>query len=183
MLYEFKLNHSAAEAARNRALAFGTDSPSERKVRCWFAKFSSGNFDLEDKPGRGRRMSLDDQALGAAVEAKPDTTIQLKFLATSVSVFFPRCFRRVVARVYISEFRKYPGTECLHVNVMNMKNHRHMRLLPMMIVHMHGLASTEPATVSYRVRPTTKPIGVLRKCTTTRSRLRTGSTQPWITKG
>ncbi|EYC42357.1 hypothetical protein Y032_0534g3066 [Ancylostoma ceylanicum] len=127
-----------------------------------------------------------EKALSRSVASNQNGTFaetELKFLATSVSVFFPRCFRRVVARVYISEFRKYPGTECLHVNVMNMKNHRHMRLLPMMIVHMHGLASTEPATVSYRVRPTTKPIGVLRKCTTTRSRLRTGSTQPWITKG
>ncbi|EYB82081.1 hypothetical protein Y032_0367g34 [Ancylostoma ceylanicum] len=48
MLYEFKLSHSAAEAARNIALAFGTDSASERTVGCCFAKFSSGDFDLED---------------------------------------------------------------------------------------------------------------------------------------
>ncbi|EYC19240.1 hypothetical protein Y032_0025g1259 [Ancylostoma ceylanicum] len=74
MLYEFRLSHSAAEAARNIALAFGKDSPSERTVRCWFAKFSSSDFDLEDKAGRGRRMSLDDQALRTAVETKPDTT-------------------------------------------------------------------------------------------------------------
>ncbi|EYC20995.1 hypothetical protein Y032_0020g174 [Ancylostoma ceylanicum] len=73
MLYEFKLSHSAAEAARNIALAFGTDSPSERTVSCCFAKFSSL---ISKKPGRGRRMSLDDQALTmrAAVETKPDTT-------------------------------------------------------------------------------------------------------------
>ncbi|EYC39717.1 hypothetical protein Y032_0643g1057 [Ancylostoma ceylanicum] len=77
ILYEFKLSHSAAEAAHKIALAFGTDSPSERTVRCWFAKFSSGDFDLEDKPGRGRRMSLDDQALRATVETKPDTTTPL----------------------------------------------------------------------------------------------------------
>ncbi|EYB83654.1 hypothetical protein Y032_0332g2788 [Ancylostoma ceylanicum] len=76
MLYEFKLSHSAAEAARNIALIFATDSPSEGTVRCWFAKISPGDFDLEDKPGRGRRMSLDDQALRAAVETKPDTTIR-----------------------------------------------------------------------------------------------------------
>ncbi|EYC34935.1 hypothetical protein Y032_1252g3786 [Ancylostoma ceylanicum] len=76
MLYEFKLSHSAAESARNIAVAFGTDSPSQRTMRCWLANFCSGDFDLEDKPGRGRgrRMSLDDQALRAAVEAKPDTT-------------------------------------------------------------------------------------------------------------
>ncbi|EYB89746.1 hypothetical protein Y032_0228g2876 [Ancylostoma ceylanicum] len=86
MLCEFKLSHSAAEAARNIALAFGTDSPSERTVRCWFAKFSSGDFDLEDKPGRGRRMSLDDQALRAAVETKPDTTTRT--LAAGLAVHY-----------------------------------------------------------------------------------------------
>ena len=74
MLYEFKLSHFAAEAARNIALAFGTDSPSERTVRCWFAKISPGDFDLEGKPGRGQRMLLDDQALRTAVGTKPDTT-------------------------------------------------------------------------------------------------------------
>ncbi|EYC34205.1 hypothetical protein Y032_0001g302 [Ancylostoma ceylanicum] len=37
-------------------------------------KISFGDFDLEDKPGRGRRMSLDDQALRSAVETKSDTT-------------------------------------------------------------------------------------------------------------
>ncbi|EYC26089.1 hypothetical protein Y032_0011g1552 [Ancylostoma ceylanicum] len=50
MLYEFKLNHSAAEAARNLDLAFGSESPFERTTRCWFAKFASGDFDLEKKP-------------------------------------------------------------------------------------------------------------------------------------
>ncbi|EYB98240.1 hypothetical protein Y032_0133g1791 [Ancylostoma ceylanicum] len=50
MLYEFKLNHSAAEAARNLALAFGSESPSEKTVRCFFAKFAFGDFDLEEKP-------------------------------------------------------------------------------------------------------------------------------------
>ncbi|EYC22487.1 hypothetical protein Y032_0017g3379 [Ancylostoma ceylanicum] len=77
MLYESKLNYSAAEAARNQAVAFGPESPSERKVRCWFAKFASGDFDLEEKAGRGRRVSLDDEALGAAVESKSDTTTRV----------------------------------------------------------------------------------------------------------
>ncbi|EYB95176.1 hypothetical protein Y032_0163g3505 [Ancylostoma ceylanicum] len=86
MLYEFKLSHSAAEATRNIALAFGMDSPSERTVRCWFAKFCSGDFDLEDKPGRGRMMSLDDQALRAAVETKPDTTTRM--LAAGLGVHY-----------------------------------------------------------------------------------------------
>lgn len=39
-----------------------------------FAKFSFGDFGLGGKPGRGRRMWIDDQALGAAVEPKLDST-------------------------------------------------------------------------------------------------------------
>ncbi|EYC09558.1 hypothetical protein Y032_0060g3182 [Ancylostoma ceylanicum] len=91
MLYEFKLSHSAAEAARNIALAFVTDSPSERTVGCWLAKFSSGDFDLEDKPGRGRRMSLDDQALRAAVKTKPDTTTRTEHVEIAFQEFLKSC--------------------------------------------------------------------------------------------
>ncbi|EYC09575.1 hypothetical protein Y032_0060g3189 [Ancylostoma ceylanicum] len=84
MLYQFKLNHSSAEAAHNLALAFGSESPSEKTVKCWFAKFASGDFDIEDTSGRGRRLSLDDEALRAAVESKHDTTTRV--LATYFDV-------------------------------------------------------------------------------------------------
>ena len=49
-LYEFKLNRSAAETARKINQAFGNDSANERTVRRWFAKFRSGDFNLEDEP-------------------------------------------------------------------------------------------------------------------------------------
>ncbi|EYC34440.1 hypothetical protein Y032_0001g416 [Ancylostoma ceylanicum] len=77
VLYEIKLNRSAAEAARNLALAFGSESPSERTVRCWFAKFASGDFDSEEKAGRGRRVPLDDEAPRVAVGSKHDTTTRV----------------------------------------------------------------------------------------------------------
>ncbi|EYC21516.1 hypothetical protein Y032_0019g3873 [Ancylostoma ceylanicum] len=77
MLYESKLNHSAAEAARNLTLAFGSKSPSKRTLRCWLAMFASGDFDLKEKAGRGRRVSLYDEALRAAVESKPDNTTRV----------------------------------------------------------------------------------------------------------
>ncbi|EYB89745.1 hypothetical protein Y032_0228g2876 [Ancylostoma ceylanicum] len=105
MLCEFKLSHSAAEAARNIALAFGTDSPSERTVRCWFAKFSSGDFDLEDKPGRGRRMSLDDQALRAAVETKPDTTTRT--LAAGLAVHYATVSKHLASIGMVRKMQKW----------------------------------------------------------------------------
>lgn len=76
MLYEFKLRHSAMEAARNMADVFGLESPSERTVRYWFEKFSHGDFNIEDKPGRGRKMSLDEQDLRTAVESKPEVSVR-----------------------------------------------------------------------------------------------------------
>ncbi|VDL70636.1 unnamed protein product [Nippostrongylus brasiliensis] len=73
MLYEFKLEHSAAEAARNIDTAFGMESPTERTVRLWFRTFTSGDFNIEDKTKPGLRTSLDDGILRAAVTSKPDT--------------------------------------------------------------------------------------------------------------
>ncbi|EYC37299.1 hypothetical protein Y032_0807g2446 [Ancylostoma ceylanicum] len=104
MLYEFKLSHSAAEAARNIALAFGKDSASER-TGCWFAKFSSGDFDLEDKPGRGRRMSLDDQALRAAVETKPDTTTRT--LAADLGGHYATVSKHLVSIGMVRKMQKW----------------------------------------------------------------------------
>ncbi|EYC31190.1 hypothetical protein Y032_0004g2008 [Ancylostoma ceylanicum] len=105
MLYEFKLSDSAAEAARNIALAFGTDSPSEKTVRCWFSKFSSGDFDLKDIPGRGRRMSLDDQALRAAMETKPDTTTRT--LAAALGVHYATVSRHLAFTGMVRKMQKW----------------------------------------------------------------------------
>lgn len=77
MLHEFKLQHSAAEATRNIASAFGLKSPSKRSVRYWFGMSSFGDFNLEGKPAPGRRMSQDDQVLRTVVEPRPDTTARL----------------------------------------------------------------------------------------------------------
>ncbi|KAK6743405.1 hypothetical protein RB195_010579 [Necator americanus] len=73
MLYEFKLGHSAAEACRNLSRTFGSNCPCEGTVELWLKKFASNDFDLEEKPGRGRRSSLDNEDLKRAVEANPET--------------------------------------------------------------------------------------------------------------
>ena len=77
MLHEFKLGHSAAQATRNINQAWGPGSAAERTVRRWFQKFASGNLDLEDEPGRGRKSSLDNDELREAVEANPETTTRV----------------------------------------------------------------------------------------------------------
>ena len=71
--YEFQLGHSAAEAKRNMDIVYGTESPSKSTVCRWFQKFGSGDLALEDEPGRGRKSSLDNDELRAAVERHPDS--------------------------------------------------------------------------------------------------------------
>ena len=62
-LYEFKLNQSAAETVRKINQEFGNDSVNKRTVRCWFAKFRSGDFSLEDEPRNGRLRVIQDGKL------------------------------------------------------------------------------------------------------------------------
>ncbi|EYC04423.1 hypothetical protein Y032_0088g2196 [Ancylostoma ceylanicum] len=105
MLYEFKLNLSAAEAARDLALAFGSESPFARTVMCWSAKFASGDFDLEENAGRGRRMSLDDEALRAAAESKPDTTTGV--LAADFDVHHTTVVRHLASTGIVKTIQKW----------------------------------------------------------------------------
>ena len=47
----------------------------EKKVRRWFSKLKSGNFDLEDAPKSERRSAIDDQVLRDLVEEDPRVTL------------------------------------------------------------------------------------------------------------
>ena len=48
-LYKWKSKHNAAEAARNINAAFGNDSVNEHTIRCWYAKFETGDESLTNK--------------------------------------------------------------------------------------------------------------------------------------
>ncbi|KAK6043275.1 hypothetical protein COOONC_19220, partial [Cooperia oncophora] len=69
--YEFRRGSTAAQAVRNITVVFGEDAPNERTVRRWFAKFESGDFDLQNE-SRGRpECKLNNDELKAVVEADP----------------------------------------------------------------------------------------------------------------
>jgi histone-lysine N-methyltransferase SETMAR len=63
LLYEFQLNHTAAEAHRNISAVFGEEAPGERQCERWFEKFRRGDMTLEDEPGRGRDVEVNLKAL------------------------------------------------------------------------------------------------------------------------
>lgn len=75
-LYEFKLGHSATQAARNINGAFGKDTANERTVQRWFAKFRSGDMSLENEE-RGRPGPvIDNDDLKALIEADKRKTVR-----------------------------------------------------------------------------------------------------------
>ncbi|KAL6733364.1 hypothetical protein Aduo_004015 [Ancylostoma duodenale] len=47
-LYEFKLGHESADAARNLRTTFGEDAPEEKTVREWFTRFLAGDENFEE---------------------------------------------------------------------------------------------------------------------------------------
>ncbi|XP_043493637.1 histone-lysine N-methyltransferase SETMAR-like [Polistes fuscatus] len=49
MLFFFRKNKTATQAANKICAVYGEDAVAERTVQKWFARFKAGNFDLEDQ--------------------------------------------------------------------------------------------------------------------------------------
>jgi len=75
-LYEFKLGHNAAEAARNINGAFGDGTASERTIRFWFEKFRSGDTSLENEECGRPETVVDNDQLRALVEEDTRKTVR-----------------------------------------------------------------------------------------------------------
>ena len=70
-LYECKSKHNSVAAARNIDSAFGNGSINEFTIRCWYAKFETGNMSLT-KEDRGRPEAVvDNEVLRSIVEKNP----------------------------------------------------------------------------------------------------------------
>ena len=61
LLFCFKLGETAAEAHRKLCQAFGEDVMSKRSCREWFARFKSGDMDVEDKLHTGSPTEVDEE--------------------------------------------------------------------------------------------------------------------------
>ncbi|XP_024080509.1 histone-lysine N-methyltransferase SETMAR-like [Cimex lectularius] len=77
-LYQFKLGHSAAEAARSISKPFAEGSVNERTIRHWSAKFSKGNWNTTEleNVSRGRPPTIDDNVLKLQVEENYYQTVK-----------------------------------------------------------------------------------------------------------
>ncbi|UYV82339.1 hypothetical protein LAZ67_21001744 [Cordylochernes scorpioides] len=79
---------------KNQLLRFivvhGDHALAERTCQKWFARFKSGNFDLEGEERPGASPSFEDEVLGASLEE--DTTQMQKELAKTLGVTQPAIF-------------------------------------------------------------------------------------------
>ncbi|GFS60985.1 histone-lysine N-methyltransferase SETMAR [Trichonephila inaurata madagascariensis] len=88
LLYDFKVDLSAAASSRRICQAFGDSAVNKRTERHWFRKFRSRGLSLCDKARTGRPQALDDEALQAAIEDSSQTCSELarQFITSSETV-------------------------------------------------------------------------------------------------
>ncbi|XP_076255532.1 histone-lysine N-methyltransferase SETMAR-like isoform X2 [Rhynchophorus ferrugineus] len=74
LLYEFKNQLKATEAARKIRNAFGESSVTDDTARFWFRRFKGGNENLEDEPRVGRPIVCSDDQIRQHIFENPRST-------------------------------------------------------------------------------------------------------------
>ena len=59
MLYYFKKGKNATETQKKICAVYGEGAMTDRTCQKWFAKFRAGDFSLDDAPGSGRPVEID----------------------------------------------------------------------------------------------------------------------------
>jgi transposase len=71
ILHEYKLGRNVTEATKNINKAWGDGTITRHTVRAKFNRFDSGDFDLKDKEGRGRKSVVEIARLNRLVLDNP----------------------------------------------------------------------------------------------------------------
>ncbi|GFS81143.1 HTH_48 domain-containing protein [Trichonephila clavipes] len=69
LLFYYKKGKNAVQARKKLTDVYGEGVLTVRQCQNWFAKFRSGNFDVEDAPRSGRPVEADKDAIKALVDA------------------------------------------------------------------------------------------------------------------
>lgn len=69
LLFYYRKGKNAVQARKKLSDVYGEDVLTERQCQNWFAKFRSGNFDVEDAPRSGRPVKADEDTIKALIDA------------------------------------------------------------------------------------------------------------------
>ncbi|XP_055698617.1 histone-lysine N-methyltransferase SETMAR-like [Phlebotomus papatasi] len=93
MLYEFRKGKTVGAATKDIRKVYLDRAPGLRTVTKWFAKFRSGDFNLEDQPRSGRPSELDDDVVRTLVVN--NSRISTEEVASELNVHKSTAFRRL----------------------------------------------------------------------------------------
>ena len=93
ILYEFKKDSKASQAARNIRSIYKNEAPSIRTCQRRFKQFESGNFTLEDSLRSGRPSFVPLKVLKAVVEENPKQTVR------ELAKQFSTCHRTIITQL------------------------------------------------------------------------------------
>ena len=68
MVFYFRKEQNAAQAAKKLRDVYGEETLKDRQCRNWFDKFHSGDFSLKDEKRSGRPNEVDDDQIKAIIE-------------------------------------------------------------------------------------------------------------------
>ena len=88
------MKKSAAESHRILVEVYGDHALSERTCQKWFARFKSGDFDLEDQERAGCPKKFEDAELEALLDEDPCQTQE----KTAIESFKPRIEGKTATR-------------------------------------------------------------------------------------
>ena len=74
LLFEFEMDHKAAETTHNINNTSGPGTTTECPVRWWLKKFFKEDESLEDEEGSSWPLEVDNDQLAAIIKADPLTT-------------------------------------------------------------------------------------------------------------
>ena len=74
LFFYYRKGKNAVQARKKLTDVYGEDVLTVRQCQNWFAKFRSGNFDVEDAPRSGRPVEADKDTIKALVDANQRIT-------------------------------------------------------------------------------------------------------------
>lgn len=115
LLYYFKKGKRAAEAHKKICRVCGDDALTERVCQKWFAKFRSGDFDINDAPRSGRPTRIDSDDIKVIIDKDPCQSV--REIATALNISHTSAEKHLRQLGYVSRLNVWVPHELTEANL------------------------------------------------------------------